>query len=158
MDTTFAYPPQPFDDLELGRTYECGPRVVSREDIADFGRLSGDLTALHTDEAYAAASPLGGLVAHGALNLAVATGLAYEMGIFEGLVLAFRGLTVRYERPVRPGDELTLRLTVAERDERPRPDRGRVGLDAELVNQAGKRVLSGRWELLVRRSASAEEA
>lgn len=151
MNTAFRYPPQPFDELQLGMRFVSGPRRVEHADIARFAELSGDLTALHTDAAYAASTPLGGLVAHGALNLSIATGLAYELGIFEGLVLAFRGLSVKYERPVRPGDELTLALTVAERDPSPRPDRGRVGLDAELLNQAQKRVLSGRWELLIRR-------
>lgn len=148
------YPPQPFDDLELGKLFRHGPRRVSREDIADFARLSGDHTALHTDEDYAAATPLKGLVAHGALSLSIATGLAYEMGIFEGMVLAFRGLSVEYERPVRPGDELTLSLEVQELDPRPRPDRGRVALAAALENQDGRRVLSGTWRLLVRRETA----
>jgi len=124
---------------------------VSRADIADFARLSGDHTALHTDDEYAATTPLKGLVAHGALTLAIATGLAYEMGIFEGMVLAFRGLSSDYERPVRPGDQLTLSLLVAELDAQPRPDRGRVSLAAALENQTGRRVLSGTWRLLVRR-------
>lgn len=145
------YPPQPFDALELGASFEHGPREVSRADIAEFARLSGDMTALHTDEQYAAGTPLKGLVAHGALSLAVATGLAYEMGIFEEVVLAFRGLSASYQNPVRPGDQLSLALTVAALDERPRPGRGRVELAADLRNQEGRQVLSGTWKLLIRR-------
>ena len=51
MIRAVRYPPHTFDELEVGACFECGPRVVSREDIAAFAKLSGDQTALHTDEA-----------------------------------------------------------------------------------------------------------
>ncbi len=140
-----------FDDLSLGQRVEAGPRVISRADIDTFSALSGDHTALHTDEAYAASTPLGGLVSHGALNLSVATGLAYETGAFDGTVLAFRELRARFDRPVFPGDAVTLELEVAGLDERPRPDSGRVQLAMRLLNQHGKRVLTGEWTLVLAR-------
>jgi 3-hydroxybutyryl-CoA dehydratase len=143
--------PHSFDDLEPGLSFEAGPRRITRADIDDFSRLSGDRTALHVDEAYAATTPFGRVVAHGALNLAVATGLAYSAGIFEGTVLAVESMRIRFERPVYPGDEVRLRLTVASRDEKPRPERGKVSFDVELVNQDGRVVLSGSWTLVVRR-------
>jgi acyl dehydratase len=149
------YASHTFDDLALQASFEAGPRVVTREDIATFARLSGDHTALHTDPDYAASTPLGGLVAHGVLNLAVATGLAFEMGIFEGTILAFRGIEVRFDRPVQPGDALSLRLTVARLDERPRPGRGAVTFDVDLSNQGGRTVLSGSWAMLMARRPSA---
>jgi len=146
------YPPHTFDELEIGISFETGPRTISREDIDQFTALSGDRTALHSDETYARRTPLGGLVAHGVLNLSAATGLAYRMGIFEGTVLAIRSMEIKYDRPVFPGDEVTLRLTVAELDARPHPDRGSVGFEAKLTNQEGKVVLSGLWTVLMRRS------
>lgn len=144
--------PRSFDELRVGEAYRCGPRRISRADIQDFARLSGDLTALHTDDAYAATTPFGGIVAHGVLNLAVATGLAYELGVFEGTVLAVRSTEARYDRPVFPDDELTLELEVAELEPNPRPGRGRADFHVRLRNQHGKIVLSGRWTLLLRRS------
>ncbi len=149
------YAPHTFDQLELETEFEVGPRVVSRGDIDAFTAVSGDKTALHTDADYAATTPLGGLVAHGVLNLAVATGLAYELGIFEGTVLAIRGMDVSYDRPVYPGDSLTLALTVLELDTRPRPDRARAAFAIRLRNQHGKTVLSGTWRVLMRRSFEA---
>ena len=147
-----SHAPRTFDDLEVGSAFTAGPREISRADIDDFTRISGDRTALHSDDAYASTTPFGGVVAHGALSLAVATGLAYQTGIFEGTVLAVRQMDVRFERPVFPDDRLELLLTVAELDEKPRPDRGRVGFDVDLRNQDGRTVLSGRWTLVVRRS------
>ena len=60
MIPPMTYAPHTFDDLEPGACFEAGPRRVSREDISRFAELSGDHMALHTDEAYAATTPLGG--------------------------------------------------------------------------------------------------
>jgi len=147
------YEPHTFDDLSVGQTFTSGPRAIHRDDIDAFARLSGDRTALHTDDAYAAGTAFGGVVAHGALNVAVATGLAYELGTFEGTVLAFRGLEARFERPVLPGDAVTLELTVAELDARPRRARGRARFAMRLLNQRDKAVVSGHWSLVLRRDA-----
>ncbi len=145
-----------YDALSLGQTFEAGPRRVTLDDIATFARISGDFTALHTDAEYAAATPLGGLVAHGALSLAIATGLAHDTGAFETTVLAFRSLEASYDRPVFPDDDLTLTLEVDELDERPRPTRGRVRFETKLRNQHGKVVMSGHWYLVLRRDPAPE--
>jgi len=142
-----------FDDLVPGRRFEAGPRTVTRADIAAFAELSGDKTALHSDEAYAATTPFGRVVAHGALNLSIATGLAYSSGVFEGTVLAVRSMEIHFDRPVYPDDQLRLFVVVSDRDERPHADRGRVSFDVKLLNQAGRTVLTGRWSLVMRRAA-----
>jgi acyl dehydratase len=148
------YAPHHFEDLEPGRAFECGTRRLTREDIDQFTKLSGDRTRLHSDDAYAAGTPFGRVVAHGALNLAVATGLAYESGIFDGTVLAIAAMSIVFERPVFPEDSLTMHLLVQSRDERPRPDRGRVVIDVRLTNQNGRDVMSGAWTILMRRKAA----
>ncbi|MEO8754000.1 MAG: MaoC/PaaZ C-terminal domain-containing protein [Casimicrobiaceae bacterium] len=147
-----AYQPMRFEDYALEMEFSAGPRTISRQDIADFARLSGDHTALHSDEAYASTTPFGRVVAHGALNLAVATGLAYATGIFEGTVLAVRSMDVAFDRPVFPGDQLTLDMTVRELEGQPRPGRGQVAFRVRLRNQDSRVVLQGIWRLVVRRS------
>jgi oxepin-CoA hydrolase / 3-oxo-5,6-dehydrosuberyl-CoA semialdehyde dehydrogenase len=144
--------PRTFDDLVPGLAFEAGPRLLTRADIAAFATLSGDHTALHADDGYAATTPFGRIVAHGALNLAAATGLAYSTGIFEGTVLAVRSMQIQFDRPVYPDDLLSLRMVVQSRDERPRPDRGNVAFDVTLTNQDGRTVLSGTWSLVMRRA------
>src|SRR5215510_4935691 len=146
-DSRVSYEPHRFEDFAPGQAYEFGKRRITREDIAAFADVSDDHTALHCDDDYAATTPFGSVVSHGALNVAAATGLAYRCGLFEGTVLAVLSLESRFERPVFPGDELSLRMTVKEVDARPRPDRGRVTFQVELVNQAGKKVLTGDWTL-----------
>ena len=149
--------PLHFDEFLTGRTFSSGPRRISRGDIDAFTSLSGDHTALHSDDAYAASTPLGGIVAHGALVLAAATGLAHSLGIFEGTVLAVRSMHVAFDRPVRPDESVSLELTVAEPAPRPRPDRGRIRFEVKLRNGAGETVMSGSWTLLIRRRADSQD-
>jgi len=152
MIPCMQYEPKLYDDLQRGMAFSTGTRRVRREDIAAFAELSGDHTRLHSDDAYAASSPFGRIVSHGALNLAVATGLAYSLGIFEGTVLAVRSMEVSFDRPVFPEDELRLELSVVDLDERPRKDRGQVRFGVALRNQHDRLVLTGHWTVMLRRS------
>jgi acyl dehydratase len=50
---------------------------------------------------------------------------------------------LRWPAPVRPGDSLRLRATIAEaRRSRSKPDRGLVRTKAELINGSGEVVLT----------------
>lgn len=152
------YPPHALEDLALGDAFVSEPRVVDRDDIRRFAEVSGDWTALHTDEEYARTTPLGGLVAHGALSLSIATGHCYALGIFERTVIAVREMQVRYAHPVRPGDALTLTLTVESLTPQPRRERGLATFAVQLANQDGRTVLSGSWVFLLRLSTPASSA
>ena len=149
--------PMCFEELQPGQVFEAGPRVIDRSDIDAFTRLSGDRTALHCDDDYARTTPFGAVVAHGVLALAVGTGLAYDTGIFHGTVLAVRSMEISFERPVFPGDSLTLRLEVASKDNQPRVDRGRVEFGVRLTNQHGKTAALGTWTLIMRRSVESTD-
>jgi len=151
-DSGVSYQPHRFEDFAPGQVFEFGKRRITREDIAAFAEVSDDHTALHCDDEYAATTPFGSVVSHGALNVAAATGLAYRCGLFEGTVLAVLSLETRFDRPVFPGDDLSLIMTVRDVDPRPRPDRGRVTFQVDMLNQAGKKVASGDWTLLLRRA------
>lgn len=145
-----------FDELQPGQAFEAGPRVIDRSDIDAFTRLSGDRTALHCDDDYARSTPFGAVVAHGVLVLAVGTGLAYDTGIFLGTVLAVRSMELSFERPVFPGDALSLRLEVMSKESQPRVDRGRVSFGVRLTNQHGKAAALGTWTLIMRRSVESD--
>jgi acyl dehydratase len=50
---------------------------------------------------------------------------------------------LRWTRPVRPGDSLSIRTTVVSaRPSRSKPDRGIVHTDIEVFNQRGETVLT----------------
>jgi acyl dehydratase len=57
--------------------------------------------------------------------------------------------TFQYKAPVKFGDTLHLELSVAEKKETSKPERGIVVFEARMFNQEAKAVLEGRWTLLL---------
>jgi oxepin-CoA hydrolase / 3-oxo-5,6-dehydrosuberyl-CoA semialdehyde dehydrogenase len=134
-----------FDDLRIGETLWTEPRIVTLADIEHFAEFTGDRFYAHMDEAAAAANPFfPGRVAHGYLLLAFAAGLFVDPD--PGPVLANTGLdSLRFQKPVVPGDTIRVRLTVKARTRRT-DTYGEVRWHVTLVNQAGETVAD--YELL----------
>jgi oxepin-CoA hydrolase/3-oxo-5,6-dehydrosuberyl-CoA semialdehyde dehydrogenase len=134
------------DDLRVGDALVTGSRVVTRADIDLFTQLTGDRFYAHADEAAATRNPiLRGIVAHGSLVVALATGLFVTAD--PGPVLANRGLeNLVFLAPVHPGDELTVTLTAKAIVPRPNAGHGEVRWEVEVVNQGGLPVV--RYDLL----------
>ena len=67
---------------------------LTKQDVADFARVAGDLNPLHYDEAYARSSPFGGLIASGphttALLMGCSAGHFASGGPMVGLEFSFR--------------------------------------------------------------------
>jgi acyl dehydratase len=144
-----------FEQFEIGAVYRSPARTVTEADVVQFAGLSGDFNPLHTDAAFAAGTPFGGRIAHGMLVAAMATGMANWTGIFEGTTLALMEQVIQYKGPVRFGDTVHLELTVAEKKETSKPDRGIVVFDTQVLNHEGQTAQAGRWTLMMRRSDGA---
>jgi acyl dehydratase len=140
-----------FDDFEVGAVFETARRTITEGDVALFAGLSGDYNPLHTDEEFMKSSQFGGRIAHGMLLAGVATGLANQLGIFEGTSIAVLEITLKWTAPVRFGDIVHLILKVAEKKESSKPDRGTVIFDCELLNQRNEKVMESRWTVLLKR-------
>jgi oxepin-CoA hydrolase/3-oxo-5,6-dehydrosuberyl-CoA semialdehyde dehydrogenase len=132
----------PFNDLQLGDTFKSAERGVTVADIERFAALSGDTFYAHMDEAQAARNPLfGGRVAHGYFLISAAAGLFVDPDY--GPVLGNYGLdTLRFIKPVKPGDSIKVRLSCAHKSLRADKGWGEVGWDTEITNQAGETVAS----------------
>ena len=140
-----------FEDFEPGLVMTSAARTVTEADVVAFAGLSGDYNALHADEPFAARTPFRGRIAHGLLIESIASGLAHQMGIFDGTIQALEEMVIRWRRPVKPGDTVHLRLEVASRDGDPAPRRGRVRLAATVINHRGELCVDGEWTTVMLR-------
>lgn len=144
MFEAFPTPPSDrfFEDYIEGATYVCGSFTMTEDDIIAFATLY-DPQMMHIDRRLAAEGPFGGIIASGWDTVARA------MRVFVDSFLPHNGLAapgideLRWPRPVRPGDTLTLHATVQQaRRSRSKPDRGLLHLLLELLNQNGEVVMS----------------
>lgn len=149
-----AYAPRGrhWDTFRAGETFTTAARTVTEGAVDLFAGLSGDFNPLHTDEESARQLPMKGRIAHGMLVLSVATGLANQLGLFEGTTLALLGMDrIRWTAPVRLGDTIHVELTVREKKETSKPDRGVLVTDVAVKNQRDEVVMTAEWTTLMTR-------
>lgn len=135
-----------FEDLSLGQSAEI-TRVVGAADIDAFASVSGDINPVHLDDAYARTTPFGGRIAHGMLSAAY---ISAVLGVkLPGPGAIYLSQSLRFRRPVKIGDAVTARVTVAALDDR----RGHATFTTVgLVD--GKAVIEGEALIMIpRRSA-----
>lgn len=132
-----------FEDFEVGRTQEAGSRTVTREEILDFARKF-DPQPFHVDEEAARRSQFGGLIASGWHTAALCHGILVEefLGSDSGSMGSPGVDELRWLRPVRPGDTLTVSTeVVAVTPSRTKPG-GLVKLRYVMRNQNGEAVMT----------------
>jgi 3-hydroxybutyryl-CoA dehydratase len=128
------------DELPVGRS-ASRTHTVSDADIRAFADVSGDHNPVHLDDAYAAATPFKGRIAHGMLSGAWISALI--AGELPGPGTIYLSQTMSFKRPVRIGDEVTVTATVSGVDEA----KNRVTL-ATVCTVGGKAVVEGEAVVL----------
>lgn len=139
--------------LTPGTEHVSESRTVTAADIAAFADLSGDRNPLHVDNAAARAAGFPAPIAHGALGIALATGLVSRMGITGGVLIAMLELRWQFVAPVIAGDIVRVRLTVTDVRATSRADRRVVVMRIVLVNDADQVLQHGELVELVRHGA-----
>lgn len=136
----FQTPPSDryYEDYVQGAVFEFGPIAVEEPELIAFAKRF-DPQSIHTDPDAAARGPFKGLIASGWHTVGLLMRLYVENYLTAVASLASPGVDeVRWTKPVRPGDQLKLRVTVAEtRLSRSKPDRGLVHSWCEGFNQHG---------------------
>lgn len=148
-----------WEDLEVGSTRELGSVSPTREQILDFARQF-DPQPFHLDDAAAEASVFGRLCASGWHTCAMAMRLMVDNFLSRAAGLGSPGLeSLKWTKPVYPGDVLTLRHRVLDR--RPMASRPHVGLVRtvwEMHNQHGEQVLHMEgWGMFRRRTPASSD-
>lgn len=138
-----------FEDFRAGAVFTFGPRVVTREEIIAFAS-EFDPQPMHLDENAAKATILGGLGASGWHTCAVMMRLLCDGLMLKTSSQGSPGIDeVKWMKPVRPGDALSVRHTVLEtRLSKSRPGVGLVRNKSEVLNQRGEIVLEANYTVM----------
>ena len=143
-----------FEEFEVGYEVISAGRTITETDIVSFAALTGDWTQIHVNAEYAKGTIFGQRVAHGLLGLSYAAGLGAQLGFIEETVLLFRSLEWKFSAPIFIGDTIHFRARVKDKKELKKLGGGNVIFDVRLVNQEGKNVQKGTWEVLMKSKES----
>lgn len=127
--------------FKVGDTAEL-TKTIEQSDIHAFADVTGDHNPVHLDEEFAQTTRFGRTIAHGMLTASLISAVLANKLPGEGSV--YLGQTLQFVKPVFPGDEITVRVTVKEiREGKPI-----VKLETLCLNQRGEIVIRGEATVL----------
>jgi phosphate acetyltransferase len=126
-----------FEEMFVGQCVQM-QRTLRTEDIKAFAAVSGDVNPAHLDVEYAESTRFHGVIAHGMWAGALISSLLGTE--FPGAGTIYMEQSLRFLRPVRVGDTLTVSVTVMQKEDATR----NVHLDCKVVNQRDEAVVSGQ--------------
>lgn len=144
-----------FDDLSVGDTFESLSKTVTEAEIIDYA-WKYDPQPFHISKPEAEQSPFGGLIASGFLTAAITFRLFHQANGFQTTSVGGHGIdNLRWLKPVRPGDTLSVTMEVLTlKASRSRPEVGNALCRYVTLNQGGDVVMTmeNAW-ILKRRPA-----
>ena len=139
-----------FEEFTVGQKMVTEKRTITENDIMTFAALSGDDNRIHTDPEFSKATQFGRQIAHGMLGLSIASGLAWQTGILDGTVIAFREVNDwKFVKPVFIDDSIYVELETKETKALPRIGGGSVAISLEVKNQSDEVCHRGSWTVLM---------
>ena len=133
-----------FEDFSPGDRFTTGSRSLSEAEIVEFASR-WDRQFFHLDPEAARGSIYGGLIASGFHTLLTTFDLVVERAIWTESSQGSPGMEqLRWLKPVRPGDTLTVEVEVVECTPSRKGGRGYVTFDHRTMNQHGEMVMSYR--------------
>lgn len=125
-----------FDEIAVGDSASL-VRTLSKDDIALFAVMSGDVNPAHLDQQYAEASMFHRIIGHGMWGGALVSAVLGTRLPGPGTI--YLGQDLRFRKPVGVGDTVTVTVTAKEK----RPEKHVVIFDCHCANQNGDEVISG---------------
>ncbi len=140
-----------FEDYLPGAVHEFGTIAVEEAKMIDFARRF-DPQPFHIDPEAAKHSPFRGLIASGWHTASMAMRLLVDNYVSRVASLGSPGVDeLRWRKPVRPGDTLSIRVTVLEaKVSRSKPNQGTIRSYVEVLNQHREVVMTWKGMGLVR--------
>ncbi len=130
-----------FDEIAIGDSASI-ERTLTNQDIQLFAVMSGDVNPQHLDAEFAASTRFHGVIAHGMWGGALISAVLGTRLPGPGTV--YLGQTLKFLAPVRVGDTLVIRVTVAQRD----PGRKMLTLACSCTKLDGTVAIEGEATVL----------
>ena len=145
-----------FEDFPVGEVLVFGGRLVTEAEIVAFAR-QWDPQSFHVDAEAAKQSQIGELIASGWHSGALLMRMMCDAYLLRSASEGAPGIDeMRWLKPVRPGDRLSVRrTTLAARASRSRPQIGILDFQFELLNQTGETALLMKSASFMRRRPEA---
>jgi len=134
----------PYEALEVGQKNEEFVKRVEERDIQLFAAMSGDHNPVHLDAEYAAKTIFRERIAHGMFTGAlISAAVACNL---PGPGTVYLGQQMSFQKPVKIGDTLTVRLEILEK-----LPKFKVRIATNVYNQNDELVIAGEAEILAPR-------
>ncbi len=134
----------PYDKLEIGQQASL-VKTIEERDVQLFAAVSSDNNPIHLDAAFAAETLFKERIAHGMFSGAlISAAIACNL---PGPGTIYLGQQLKFIRPVKLGDTLTVQLEILEK-----LPKGRVRLATHVFNQNDEQVVDGEAEVLAPRT------
>lgn len=131
-----------YEDFEEGQVEEFGEYEVTEEELLSFAEQY-DPQWFHVEKERAEAESMyGGLITSGWHTASMTMRMLVDNHFSQAASLGAKGLRdLRWRRPVKPGDVLSVRVEILEKKVE-RSNRGLVVSETETLNQDGEVVMS----------------
>ena len=131
-----------FDELQIGAEAHVR-RTLYPDDILLFAHVSGDVNPAHLDPEFAAQGDFHEIIAHGMWGGSLISAVLGTRLPGPGTI--YLGQSLRFRRPVRLGDELTVSVRCIAKD----PAKRRATFDCRITDRLGRDVITGEAEVVV---------
>ena len=143
-----------WEEWKIGAEFVSSARTITETDIINFAGISGDYNPLHIDEEFCRNTQFGTRIAHGPLVYSIATGLIFQLHLYDDTLIAFLGFdSLKFTKPVKIGDTIHARVEVIEKRETSKSDRGIMKRLFQVLNQNNELVQEGVQAFLLKRNS-----
>ena len=143
-----------WEEWNIGAEFVTSARTITETDIINFAGISGDYNPLHIDEEFCRNTQFGTRIAHGPLVYSIATGLIFQLHLYDDTLIAFLGFdSLKFTKPVKIGDTIHARVEVIEKRETSKSDRGIMKRLFQVLNQNNELVQEGVQAFLLKRNS-----
>ena len=117
-------------------------KIITDEDITAIANITGDFNPLHLDDEYAKKTRFKGRIAHGVLAIGLISSILGNQLPGHGTI--YLSQSVKFLKPMHPGDTLIAVVTVQEIDY----EKNIIGLSTDCFNQKNEKILKGMAKVL----------